>query len=168
MIALVPIQPESAAAFKSVRLRALLDSPTAFGATHAGESQLTDAQWLHRARQCAGEANAGFLAMDGDTACGLVRATPDDQSAAVAWVESMWVAPSHRKQGVGRLLVNQIVVWARAKGLRTLKLSVTSNNEPAIRFYRGLGFIPTGQTEPYPHDPALVECEMALKLVESG
>lgn len=36
----------------------------------------------------------------------------------------------------------------------------TSVNAGAIRFYERLGFRMTGNTEPYPHDPAIVECEM--------
>lgn len=145
-------------------MRALLDSPTAFGSTYVDESQVSDAQWRRRAAKCAAEGYAGFLAMDGQTACGIVRATPDEQDSSVAWVESMWVAPTYRRTGVGRLLVNTILAWARGRRIRTLKLSVTSNNEPAIRFYRSFGFASTGRTEPYPNDPALVECEMLLLL----
>ena len=54
----------------------------------------------------------------------------------------MWTAPTHRRQGVGRLLVGAILDWARQRGARTLRLMVTSNNEPAISFYQRLGFTP--------------------------
>jgi ribosomal protein S18 acetylase RimI-like enzyme len=76
----------------------------------------------------------------------------------------MWVAPAHRQTGVGRLLIDATVAWARNRGARALKLTVTSNNEPAIRFYQGRGFSATGRTEPYPNDAALLECEMRLNL----
>ncbi len=164
MIGLELITPSNASLFKAIRLRALYDSPTAFGSTYARESKFSDLDWLNRAAQCNGESSVGYLAMDAETACGIVRATPDDQDSTVVWVESMWVAPSHRKMGIGRLLINQILTWARSRGIRALKLDVTSNNEPAIRFYQSLGFSPTGRTEPYPHDSTLVECEMALRL----
>lgn len=36
---------------------------------------------------------------------------------------------------------------------------VTSTNHPAMRFYESLAFTFTGHTEPYPNDPALMECE---------
>ena len=43
-----PITPALTATFKDVRLRALLDSPSAFGSTYAGEAQLSDADWEQR------------------------------------------------------------------------------------------------------------------------
>jgi len=42
-----------------------------------------------------------------------------------------------------------------------LLLMVTSNNDPAIRFYERLGFTKTGRTEPYPNDPNIFEYEMS-------
>ena len=73
----------------------------------------------------------------------------------------MWTAPTHRKQGVGRLLINEIHNWAHVRNARTLLLMVTSNNDTAIQFYERLGFARTGRTEPYPNDPAVIEYEMS-------
>jgi len=73
----------------------------------------------------------------------------------------MWTAPAHRQRGIGGLLVNGILGWAGPRGVRTLQLMVTSNNEPAILFYQRLGFTRTGRTEPYPNDPAVIEYEMS-------
>ena len=142
----------------------LRESPTAFGSTYADESQLSDAQWLDRVAQFSGVQSVGYLAMDAQTACGIVRATFDDQDSTIAWVESMWVAPQCRRTGIGRLLIGEVLAWARARGLRALKLSVTHSNEPAILFYRSLGFCSTGKTEPHPRETALLECEMLLTL----
>jgi len=161
------ITPKNAAILKAVRLRALQDSPTAFGSTYAEESQLSDVDWVNRAAQCSNDTSVGYLAMDEGTPCGIIRATPDDQDSSIAWVESMWVAPSHRRHGIGRLLMNSVVEWARSRSIRMLKLEVTSNNEPAIRFYDLLGFAPTGKTKPYPKDPRLMECEMSRAFPET-
>jgi ribosomal protein S18 acetylase RimI-like enzyme len=76
----------------------------------------------------------------------------------------MWVAPSHRRRGVGGRLIDTIAAWAGDHGIRTLKLMVTNNNEAAIRFYQRLGFNATGNTQPYPNDPALLENEMSRDL----
>ena len=51
-------------AFKTVRLRALQDSPAAFGSTYARESQFPDAEWLKRAANMNGEKAIGYLAME--------------------------------------------------------------------------------------------------------
>lgn len=64
MIKLQIIDPANAAVFKEIRLRALQDSPTAFSATHAEESKLTDSDWLNRATQWTSAASAAYLAMD--------------------------------------------------------------------------------------------------------
>ena len=161
MIALEPITPQNAMVFKAVRLRALQDMPSAFGSTYAKESQLTDADWIKRALQWNSERSAAFLAMDGQTACGIVGSFLDQDDATRAHLVSMWTAPTHRRRGIGRLLVNEVLGWARLREARTLQLMVTCNNEAAILFYQGLGFIRTGRTEPYPNDPALIEYEMS-------
>jgi ribosomal protein S18 acetylase RimI-like enzyme len=161
MIALEPITPPNALIFKAVRLRALQDSPSAFGSTYEKESQLTDADWIKRAVQWNGERGIGFLALDSGVACGIAGAFLDQDDATRAHLVSMWTAPTHRQRGIGRLLVNEVVGWARLRRARILWLMVVSNNEPAVVFYQRLGFSRTGRTEPYPNDPALIEYEMS-------
>ena len=161
LITIEPITMRNVLLFKTVRLRALQDAPYAFSATYAKESQFDDAEWLRRAERMNGERGIGFLAMDGETACGIVGAFLDANKATQAQLVSMWTAPAYRQRGVGRLLVNEVLAWARRRGARTLLLMVTSNNESAIRFYEKLGFARTGRTEPYPNDPAILEQEMS-------
>ena len=79
----------------------------------------------------------------------------------------MWVAPTHRKLGIGRLLVNHMIDWARTHDAVTLHLTVTSCNQAAMRFYERLGFAMTGRTEPYPNDATLLEFEMMRTITES-
>ncbi|HYL86828.1 MAG TPA: GNAT family N-acetyltransferase [Candidatus Angelobacter sp.] len=161
MISIVPITPLNVLTFKAVRLRALQDNPLAFSATYANESQLTDSEWLARTQRWNGEKGIGFLAMDDATACGIAGSFLDQNDATRAQLISMWTAPTHRRRGAGRLLVNEVLHWARSRNARTLLLLVTSHNEPAIRFYEQLGFTRTGRTQPYPNDPAVLEFEMS-------
>jgi ribosomal protein S18 acetylase RimI-like enzyme len=161
MITLEPITPQNALIFKAVRLRALQDTPKAFGSTYAKESQLTDADWVERAVRSNGERSVLFLAMDGHSPCGIAGSYLDQNDGTRAQLISMWTASSHRQRGIGRLLVNEVLAWARLRGARTLQLMVTSINEPAILFYQRLGFARTGRTELYPNDPALIEYEMS-------
>ena len=164
MIVIVPITPLNAFVFKAVRLRALEDAPHAFSSTYAKESQFADPEWLARAERMNGERGAGFLAMDGENACGIVGSFLDQNDPTRALLVSMWTAPSHRRQGVGHLLVEEVLNWARSRKVRTLLLMVTSNNESAMRFYERLGFSKTGYTEPYPNDPAVIEYEMLRQI----
>jgi ribosomal protein S18 acetylase RimI-like enzyme len=155
------ITPQNAIVFRDIRLRALQDMPSAFGSTYARESQLTDADWVKRAAQWTSDRSCGCLAMDKGIPCGIAAGLIDQGDATQAELMSMWVAPSHRRMGVGRSLVVAICAWARAQKVRTLRLMVTGNNDTAIRFYHRLGFALTGRTEPYPNDSDLTEHEMS-------
>jgi ribosomal protein S18 acetylase RimI-like enzyme len=149
--------------YKSVRLRALREDPTAFGSTYAEESRLTDAQWIERLAERGDTARSivRVAVVDG-VACGLVGCffEADDRAQLV----SMWVAPEARGQGIATALVGAVLDWARGRGARAVVLMVTSSNAGALAFYERLGFLRTGRTEPYPNDPALVEYEMARAL----
>lgn len=165
LITIEPITPQNIFLFKTVRLCALEDAPHAFSATYAEESQFADADWRQRAERMNGQRGAGFLAMDGDQACGMVGSLLDSSDGTRAQLVSMWTAPAHRHRGIGRLLVNEVLRWAHLRGVHTLLLMVTSNNEPAMRFYERLGFTRTGRTEPYPNDPGVIEYEMLRPVV---
>ena len=167
MITIRSITPQDAMLFKSVRLRALQDAPSAFGSTYTKESQLSDAEWLNRAISWNGESRIMLVAMDGKEACGIAGSYVDPNDATRAQLISMWTAPPHRQRGVGRLLIDQVLAWAQQRNVRALQLMVTSSNETAIRFYDRLGFARTGRTEPYPNDPALIEYEMS-RLVDEA
>jgi len=154
------ITPKNAMVFKDVRLRALKEVPTAFSSTYAEEFQLTDAEWLKRAARWTDETSIAYLAVDAGSPCGIAAGFLDKNEATRAHLVSMWVAPTHRRLGIGYMLVEEIIAWLRVKSVRTLQLLVTSNNDPAIRFYQQLGFQLTGRTEPYANDPALSNLEM--------
>jgi ribosomal protein S18 acetylase RimI-like enzyme len=164
MVRIEPVTFENLPAFKEVRLRALEDTPTAFGSTYARESQMTADEWRARVERWNGETGIGFLAFDGQIACGIAGCLLDSSNPSRAQLISMWTAPTHRRYGIGRRLVEAVAAWACGRGATVLQLMVTSNNQPAIDFYQRLSFVPTGRTEPYPNDPALLEHEMARSL----
>jgi ribosomal protein S18 acetylase RimI-like enzyme len=164
MIAIEAITLEYVAVFKEIRLCALQDTPSAFGSTYARESQLTDDEWRSRVTRWSGESGIGFLALENGVACGVAGCFlhPDDRTRAQ--LISMWTAPAHRQRGVGRMLIDEVTAWARLRGATFLDLFVVSSNERAQHFYERLGFVRTGRTLPYPHDPALIEYEMAREI----
>jgi ribosomal protein S18 acetylase RimI-like enzyme len=168
MITLVPITPRNAMLFKMVRLQALQESPGAFGSAYARESQFSDAEWSERIQRWNGDKGVGFLAMDLAVPCGMAGGLLDEDHPSRVQLVSMWTAPSHRRRGVGRLLVNEVLSWARGRAAETLTLMVTSGNEPAIRFYERLGFVQTGRTEPYANDADWVKYEMAMPIISPG
>jgi len=160
MISLKRITPADVALFKTVRLRALQDTPSAFSSTYAEESRFADADWTSRIAEWSASASTTYIAVDTDAACGIAGGFLERGDQGRAHLVSMWVAPSHRRLGVGAKLVDAIIHWARDQNARTLALIVTSNNDLAINFYTRLGFTFTGRTSPYRNDPALTDLEM--------
>jgi RimJ/RimL family protein N-acetyltransferase len=59
----------------------------------------------------------------------------------------LMVAATHRRQGIGRALLEQAVAWAREVGVRKLELHVFPHNEPAIALYESFGFRREGYRE---------------------
>lgn len=164
MIVIARITPQYIATFKEVRLRALRDTPTAFGSTYARESLFTDADWMERVDRWNGDAGIGFLALDDGVGCGIAGSLLDPGNPRRADLHSVWTAPAHRRRGIGDRLLNEVVELARTRGVSVLRLMVTSANVPAIRFYERAGFAHTGRTEPYRNDASLVEHEMLRPL----
>lgn len=62
------------------------------------------------------------------------------QGAPSAWVEDMVVSPEHRGGGIGKALLQSALDWARQKGATRAQLLVDTENEPALGYYRHLGW----------------------------
>lgn len=148
-------------AFKELRLRALLDAPTAFGSTYEEQSRLGDDYWQGRARQGAEAGDSVlFVAERKGALRGMAWGVIDGEAAGIAHLYGMFVDPGLRGREVGRALVDAVCGWAQARGLRAVVLDVTDVNAPAIRLYERCGFARTGRTQPLPHTPSITEIEM--------
>ena len=65
---------------------------------------------------------------------------------------------------MARGLLAAVIDWAqREAAADRIRLFVLDANERARRFYARAGFVVTGVTESYPHDPSYVECEMEYR-----
>lgn len=58
----------------------------------------------------------------------------------VAVVDDLVVKEAYRRSGLGRALMGRAEQWAQAKGVAEVELNVYEFNEPAIAFYRSLGY----------------------------
>jgi ribosomal protein S18 acetylase RimI-like enzyme len=128
------------AAVRDVRLRALADTPTAFGSSLARERAFTDDEW----RQRLSGPNATFLADDG--AAGT--ATGIRGEGGRRELVGMWVDPAARGTGAADALIASVRAWAVGDGGLVLTLGVTEGNDRARRVYVRNGFTPTGTSEP--------------------
>jgi RimJ/RimL family protein N-acetyltransferase len=88
---------------------------------------------------------AVFVAVDGDAIVGRLSVSRDPHPASAHVADlGLVVAAGHRRRGIGKLLLDRTVVWARASGVRKLELHVFPWNEPAIRLYETFGFVREG------------------------
>lgn len=132
--------------YRDLRLRALHDSPDAYGSILALESTRSNEEWADRLAR--GVQSASELPLVADWAgepCGLAWARLDDDAPESAHLYQMWVASEQRRRGVGRALVDAAAAWARAMSATQLELDVTCNNEAAVRLYEGAGFVAYGE-----------------------
>lgn len=60
-------------------------------------------------------------------------------------IEDIFVRAEHRRRGWGRKLLAAVAQLARARGYDRLQWDVLDWNEPAIRFYEGLGARPLAE-----------------------
>lgn len=84
-----------------------------------------------------------FLAERGDEAVGLlVLRTAPTLSSPEDWAEvtEMYVRPGSRRRGAGRALARAALEYARQRGCTEVHLLVDPENEPALAFYRAMGF----------------------------
>jgi ribosomal protein S18 acetylase RimI-like enzyme len=159
---------------RDIRLRALRDSPDAFGSTYAATVEFGDEVWQTRAGggnlffACPADSPhhpvglaGGYLEQPAEQAA-VPRAEVRPEQTVEVELISMWVAPEARGQGAGEALVEAVAAWAvSAYDADTLHLWVTESNKPACRLYERIGFRPTGARQPLPSNPALDEIAMS-------
>ena len=150
---------------RALRLRALAETPLAFGSTLAREEAFSETVWQERA--AGGSDRATFAAEQDGRWVGLatgIAAGTDGPQQAFPMLVGMFVDASARQQGVGAGLVERVTAWAKEQGAGRLVLWVVAGNEPAIALYSRCGFQPTGLTRPLAHAPVHRECEMVRSL----
>lgn len=89
-----------------------------------------------------------FVAEDGGEIVGQLAVTvewSDWRNAEIWWIQSVYVARSHRRQGTYRQLHSYIRELARASRVAGLRLYVERDNESAQSTYESLGM----QRSPY-------------------
>src|SRR6185312_14110961 len=74
-------------------------------------------------------------------------------------IENVVVAPELRRQGIGRLLIAEVLLRARERGVSDVFLEVRESNVPARVLYSKMGFKEAGRRTRYyrnPEEDALV------------
>lgn len=120
-------------------IRALADYERLGHQVVATEAALT--RWLFGDRPAA-EALIAWESVQKQEALGFAVFFPTFSTFLASpglWLEDLFVYPGHRGRGIGRRLLSEVAAIARARGCTRLGWSVLDWNQPAIRFYEGMG-----------------------------
>ena len=142
--------------YRRVRLEALREAPYAFGSTYAREKDRPEADW-----RSAVKTRTRLVAESGATVVGTASGG-DGDATGMAALTAMWVDPRFRRQGIGALLLQAVIDWAKRAGYSRLILWVVDGNVNAERLYEREGFRRTGAVQEV--RPGELEHEMARTL----
>ena len=159
-----PIAPTEWRSYRELRLRALSDAPHAFGTRYADVIDHANEYWQSRFSNLSADSDLPLFAEHRGELSGLAWSKIERSESLQAHLFQMWVAPDCRGLGIGRMLVDSVVEWARSRGARTLALSVACGNTPAQRLYESAGFRSVGRPQPMRTDSERVEQPMIRDL----
>ena len=128
------------------RLRALQESPEAFGATYA-EAVLRGVESYRRRLSQPLDETFTLGAYASGTLVGMVAFFREtgEKDRHKGYVVSMYVEPGYRGKGIGRALVSAVITRARqVPGVVQLQLAVVTSNVAARHLYACLGFVAYG------------------------
>lgn len=135
--------------YRDLRLSSLDESPDAFGSTLEREQEFTNSDWRDRLTLSDEHGvNLPILAESDGVSVGLAWGRIHLSDKEFVHLYQMWVAPAKRGTGVGRLLLTQVISWAKYQNAKAVLLAVASGNSPATRLYSSIGFCPVGVVEP--------------------
>lgn len=138
-----------AQAYRALMLHGYEHAPDAFTSTPQERAAAPLSMWAGRLADPAG-LQAVFGVHDGAALVGSVALlySAREKTRHKGELVAMYVLAPHRGKGIGRRLVDAALAHARAReGMRTLTLTVTAGNRPAIALYEAAGFQAFG-TEP--------------------
>jgi ribosomal protein S18 acetylase RimI-like enzyme len=145
MVSLTRLQPQEWQRLRSIRLRALIDAPDAFGTTFEEANAWSPDDWCRQLMTLP-----TVVAVKDGVDVGMARYAPDETRQGTGWLISLWVDPSARRMGAGSALTDAVVDLARAAGAIRLLLDVADGNAAAVALYEARGFVSNGQTGSLP------------------
>lgn len=129
--------------FWNLRLEALEQEPRSFGQS-AEEHRATPIEdFVARLRGSSPDRDFVLAAFSGPQLIGTAGfyRLPNQKEAHRGHIWGVYVASGHRKQGVGRRLMAELLRIASSQpGLELINLAVASHNTPAKRLYESLAF----------------------------
>lgn len=119
---------------------------------------------LDEMRDVAREVTEVANGLNADVLCWVARLAPGTPAVGVLlanfnwslkfggrslWIDELYVTPSARRRSLGRRLVEALLEYAEAHGIRGIDIEAYQGNTPASILYRSLGFHRLGRERFY-------------------
>lgn len=132
---------EDAQEYYELRLEALLTNPDAFITTYEQEKQKPD-PIATTAKRLNSDQSRTFGLFAEEKLAGVVTLVRESHPkfSHKASVVAMYINQAKRRQGGAKLLLNELITFAKAVEIEILYLSVVTENLPAKRLYETIGF----------------------------
>jgi ribosomal protein S18 acetylase RimI-like enzyme len=101
------------------------------------EASSFEQEW-EEIREILAAGGLAILAEDGEGALGLALAKPEGRT--VCHLDTVYIRPRGRRQGVAKALMAEVVAWGTARGATHMTLEVLTSNTEARVVYERLGF----------------------------
>ncbi len=83
-----------------------------------------------------------LVAEENNTIVGFALGRTD--KGGLSWLSFMGVSPTHRRQGIGRKLVQAYLTESKMKGAKKVSLNTAPELKTAVKLYVDMGFVPEG------------------------
>jgi RimJ/RimL family protein N-acetyltransferase len=149
---------------RALRLAALHDAPSAFGAKYDDEIKKPVLEWQERLKNTtwcfvvADGVDIGLLAVD--------RAEKDRNSDC--WLSSWWISEEFRGGGIPKLMLNWVEGLCAESNWKKVGLGVWPENLRAIAAYKKLGFTQADKPLPSRSIPGLMYLAMYYEITKSS
>ena len=121
---------------KRLRLSALKDSPTAFGAKYENLKDRPDHYW----QQVIKASSWCLVSIDGLDIGLLAVDRADKDRNSDCWLSSWWISENYRGRGISKLMADWVYNLCKENGWEKIGLGVWPDNKNAIAVYLKLGF----------------------------
>lgn len=151
---------------RRLRLEMLGDAPEAFSDRLVDAETWDDERWRGRLTSAVWEDSVLVVAVDREGRWhGQMGAREYlHHEPARVWLLEVYVSPGSRSRGLAEELLSAVEAWARDRDHARLYLDVHEHAAAARRFYARMGFTETGNSQPYPNNPAQRELEMVKEI----
>ena len=160
-ITCVELHADEWARLRDIRLKALIDSPHAFGGTYENEKLFDEARW-----RLDFDKQAFIVAsVDGIDAAMMYVENLEGDFGATCWIGGCWSDPDFRGVGLMKTMFAYVDKHAPTRDWLIQGLGVWTDNDLAIAAYEKLGFVEMGGPQPSSRQPGKFYQRMIRKTI---